>query len=169
LLCIREFPKAVLDQETFEYLLPLAYQWARNIENFVLQHGSPLPRRRVADARQVGVKDIRRVRVLAVDRMPLPEEPELAEASRRTQIITDSCRAIAIGHAVVIRADAWGDRELLLHQLVHVAQCERSGGLEQWVRQYLVDRTNCPNFTIGSLEEEARRIAREICAAEAAA
>jgi hypothetical protein len=115
-------------------------------------------------------KDICRVRVLAVDRMPLPEEPALAEASRRTQIITDSCRAIAIGHAVVLRADAWGDRELFLHQLVHVAQCERSGGLEQWVRHYLVDRTNCPNFTIGALEEEeARRIAREICAAEATA
>jgi len=170
LLCLLvKVPVAVLDQETFEQLLPLAFQWARNIENFVLQHGSPLPRRQVTDARQVGVKDICRVRVLAVDRMPLPEEPELAEASRRTQIITDSCRAIAIGHAVVIRADAWGDRELFLHQLVHVAQCERSGGLEQWVRQYLVDRTNCPNFTIGALEEQARRIAREICAAEAAA
>ncbi len=170
MLCLLvKVPVAVLDQETFEYLLPLAYQWARNIENFVLQHGSPLPRRQVTDARQVGVKDICRVRVLAVDRMPLPEEPALAEASRRTQIITDSCRAIAIGHAVVLRADAWGDRELFLHQLVHVAQCERSGGLEQWVRHYLVDRTNCPNFTISALEEEARRIAREICAAEAAA
>ena len=159
----------VVDQETFEQLLPLAFQWARNIENFVLQHGSPLRRRQVDDARQVGVKEISRVRVLAVDRMPLPEEPELAEAARRTQIITNSCRAIAIGHVVVVRADAWGDRELFLHQLVHVAQCERSGGLEQWVRQYLVDRTNCPNFAIGALEEEARRIAREICTADAAA
>ena len=161
--------RPVVDQETFEQLLPLAFQWARNIENFVLQHGSPLRRRQVADARQVGVKEISRVRVLAVDRMPLPEEPELAEAARRTQIITDFCRAIAIGHAVVVRANAWGDRELFLHQLVHVAQCERSGGLEQWVRQYLVDRINCPNFTIGALEQEARRIAREICTADAAA
>ncbi len=159
----------MVDQETFEQLFPLAFQWARNIENFVLQHGSPLPRRQVADAHQVGVKELCRVRVLAVDRMPLPEGPELAEAARRTQIITDSCRAIAIGHAVVIRADAWGDRELFLHQLVHVAQCERSGGLEQWVRQYLDDRMNCPNFTIGALEQEARRIAREICTADAAA
>jgi hypothetical protein len=123
-------PVAVLDQETFEYLLPLAYQWARNIENFVLQHGSPLPRRQVTYARQVGVKDICRVRVLAVDRMPLPEEPALAEASRRTQIITDSCRAIAIGHAVVLRADAWGDRELFLHQLVHVSP--NANGAADW-------------------------------------
>jgi len=33
----------------------------------------------------------------------------------------------------------------------------------------VVDRANCPNFTIGSLEDEARRIAREICAADVAA
>ncbi|PYK02489.1 MAG: hypothetical protein DME63_06520 [Verrucomicrobia bacterium] len=67
---------------------------------------------------------------------------------------------------------------MILHNLVHIAQCERSGGLEQWVREYLADRTACPNFTIGSLEEEARRIARETvrspeynvggCAADAA-
>jgi len=63
-----------------------------------------------------------------------------------------------------------------LHNLVHIAQCERSGGPEQW--SILADRTTCPNFTIGSLEEEARRITREIvrspeynvggCAADAA-
>jgi hypothetical protein len=159
----------VFDQKKFEQLLPLALQWARNVEKFVLRHGSPLPKRQVADARQVGVKDISRVRVLAVDRMPLPEEPELAEATCRTQIITNSCRAIAIGHAIVIRANAWGDRELFVHQLVHVAQCERSGGLKQWVREYLVDRVNCPKFSIGSLEREARETAREICAASAAA
>jgi hypothetical protein len=55
-----------------------------------------------------------------------------------------------------------------LHNLVHIAQCERTGGLEKWVRYYLADRTGCPNFTIGSLEEEARRLAREICSATAA-
>ena len=33
--------------------------------------------------------------------------------------------------------DAWNERELILHNLVHIAQCERSGGLEQWVREYL--------------------------------
>ena len=55
-----------------------------------------------------------------------------------------------------------GWRRVTFSDLVHIAQYERCGGLEQWVRHYLFDRTNCPNFTIGSLEEEARRIAREI-------
>jgi len=41
-----------------------------------------------------------------------------------------------------------------------------SGGLEPWISQYLGDRHTCASFTIGSLEEEARRIAHEICAAD---
>jgi len=121
------------------------------------------------DAELAGVRDRAAVRVLVVDRIPLPENPELAEASRRIGIITEDTRCIGFGRALIIRVDAWNDRELILHNLVHIAQSQRSGGLEQWVRQYLGDRANCPNFTIGSLEEEARRIAREICTTGVAA
>jgi hypothetical protein len=51
-----------------------------------------------------------------------------------------------------------------VHQLVHVAQCERSGGLESFVAEYLADRRNSRNFSLGSLEEEARSFAHELCA-----
>src|SRR6202011_3416585 len=144
-------------------------QWAKTQEDFVLSGGAPLTPRQIADARRAGVQDCSRVRVLVVDRIPLPDDPELAEAARRTGIITHDTRCIGFGHAVIIRADSWGDRELLLHNLVHIAQCERSGGLEPWVRQYIGNRRDCAHFTIGSLEEEARRRAREICAADAVA
>jgi hypothetical protein len=154
----------MIDQETFENLLPLAYQWAKAQEELVLAHGTPLSPQHIADARLAGVRDCERIRVLIVDRIPLPESGELAEAARRARIITEETRCVGFGHAILIRAEAWGDRELLLHNLVHVAQCERSGGLEQWIRQYLVDRQTSPSFTVGSLEEEARRLAREICA-----
>ena len=159
----------MVDQQTFDDLLPVAYQWAKAQEEFVLAHGSPLSPRHMDDAELAGVVDRAAVRVLVVNRIPLPENPELAEASRRIGIITEDTRCVGFGRALIIRADAWNDRELILHNLVHIAQSERSGGLEQWVRQYLGDRANCPNFTIGSLEEEARRIAREICTADAAA
>lgn len=156
----------MIDQQTFENLLPLACRWAHAQEQFILARGNALEERDIADARLAGVQDCARVRVLVVDRIPLPYNEALAEASRRAQIITNTSRGAAIGHGVMIRADCWGDRELLLHNLVHVAQCERSGGLEQWVRQYLCDRRGCANFTVGVFENEARRIAREICAAE---
>jgi hypothetical protein len=158
----------VIDQSTFDRLLPAAGEWARAQEEFILARGTPLGPRHLADAKRVGVRDTARVRVLVVDRIPFPENEELAEAARQTQIITVASRGVAIGHGIIIRADAWGDRELVLHQLVHVAQCERSGGLELFVREYLFNRHQSEKFSVGSLEEEARRTAREICTADAA-
>ena len=158
----------MLDEEKFELLLPLAYQWSHAQEELVLEQGTPLGPRQIADARRVGVRESARVRMLVVERILLPDQPELADAARRAQIITDASRAVAIGHAIIIRADCWQNRELILHQLVHVAQCERCGGLEPYLRQYLGDRRTCADFSVGRFEEEARQLAREICAADAA-
>lgn len=154
----------MIDQNDFDRLAPLACQWAKAQEAYILKHGVPLTRDQLADARRAGVDDPTRVRVLVVDRIPLPDDKELADAARRAQIITDASRAVAIGYAVIVRADSWHNRELLLHQLVHVAQCERSGGLESFVGEYLLDRRNCRDFSLGSFEDEARSLAREICA-----
>jgi hypothetical protein len=153
----------MIDQEIFEQLLPRAYEWTQAQEELILARGVPLGSQQTADARLAGVQDCARIRILVVDRIPLPQDPELASAARSVQIITDKTRCVGFGHAIIIRADAWGDRELLAHNLVHIAQCERSGSLETWVREYLLDRRNCPTFTVGPLEEEARRRAREIC------
>ena len=120
----------------------------------------------MADASLAGVKNPNRVRMLVVDRIPLPEDPQLAEVSRRAGIITEDTRCVGFGYALIIRVDAWNDRELILHNLIHIAQCERAGSLEQWCREYLSNRNSCPKFTSGSLEEEARRFAREICSAD---
>jgi hypothetical protein len=154
------------DLEEARRLAPLARQWALEQEAFVLKLGAPLDAQQIADAKRAGVKDTARVRVLPVDRIPMPANLELAEAARRAQIITDASPAVTIGHAIMVRADRWRDRELLLHQFVHVAQCERCGGLEAFVEEYLTDRSTCPDFTMGSLEDEARGLAREICAAD---
>ena len=156
----------MIDQEKFERFTPLACQWAKKQEAYILKHGVPLASHQLADALRAGVQDPARVRVLVVDRIPLPDDEELAEAARRAQIITDASRGVAIGHGIMIRGDSWQNRELLLHQLVHVAQCERSGGLESFVGEYLSDRRRSPDFSVGSLEDEARGLAREICAAE---
>jgi hypothetical protein len=153
----------MIAQKDFDRLAPLAWEWAKGQEASILQHGVPLSAAQGADATRAGVKNPDRVRVLVVDRIPLPEDKELANAARLAHIITDSSQAVTIGHGIIIRADSWHDRELLLHQLVHVAQCERSGGLEQFVREYLLDRRGSRDFSLGSLEDEARSYAREAC------
>ncbi len=154
----------MIDPETFESFLSLAYAWAKSQEEFILARGIPLGREAMADAQLVGVQDCSRVRFLIVDRIPLPENEELARTAQSSHIITDASRSVAIGHGIIIRADGWGQRELMLHQLVHVAQCERCGGLEPYLRQYLSDRRTCAAFTVGSFEDEARGMARDICA-----
>ena len=159
----------MIAQETFDRLLPLAYEWAKTQEQFILARGTPLDDRYTSDAERLGINDITRIRVLVVDRVPLPENEELANAARQTQIITGASRGVTIGHGIIIRADAWGDRELVVHQLVHVLQCERSSGLDAYVRSYLSDRHQSEQFSVGGFEEEARRIARTLCATEAAA
>jgi hypothetical protein len=159
----------MIDQEKFDRLAPLASQWAKMQEAFILKHGAPLTPAQLADAKRAGVQNSGRVRVLVVDRIPLPDDEELAEAAQRAQIITSACRGVAIGHGIIIRADSWQNRELLLHQLAHVAQCERSGGLESFVGEYLCDRRTCRDFSVGSLEDEARGLARKICSADKAA
>src|SRR5205814_9109732 len=88
----------MIDQKNFERLTPLAYQWAKSQEAYILKHGAPLAMHQVADARRVGVEDATRVRVLVVDRIPMPDDKELPDAARLAQIITDSSRAVAIGH-----------------------------------------------------------------------
>ena len=156
----------MIDQEKFDSLAPRAIQWAKAQVAVALKYGVPLAAPQVADAVRCGVREISQVRVLIVDRIPLPDDPELAEAARRSQIITEASRAIAIGYAIVIRADSWHNRELLLHQLVHVAQCERSGGLDSYLAEYLSDRRTSSDFSPGSFEDEARGLARQICAAD---
>jgi hypothetical protein len=156
----------MIDQEKFDRLAPRACQWARAQETYILKHGAPLTARQLADARKAGIKDCDRVRLLVVDRIPMPEDKELAEAARRAQIITEACPGMAVGHGIMIRADNWQNRELLVHQMVHVAQCERSGRVESFVPEYLSDRRTSPKFSVGFLEEEARGLAREICATD---
>jgi hypothetical protein len=158
----------VIDQEKFKMLTPLACAWAKGQEEMILQQGAPLGRRRLEDARRAGVQNPERIRMLVVERMPVPENLELAEAARHAQIITDACLGMTLGHGIIVRADRWQDRELIVHLLVHVAQCERAGGLEPWIHEYLGDR-QAANFSVGLYEEEARRMAREICAAETGA
>jgi hypothetical protein len=154
----------MIDQKDFERLALLAYEWAKDQEAYILKHGAPLADEQIADARRAGVEETMQVRILVVDRMPMPDDKELADAARRAQILTDSSKAATIGHGIIVRADSWQDRELLLHQLVHVAQCERSGGLKPYLNAYLMDRRDSRDFSLGSFEDEARSLAREICA-----
>jgi len=68
-------------------------------------------------------------------------------------------------YGIFIRADRWGDRRLVVHELVHTAQFERLCGFDPFLRQYL---SEC--LTIGypdaPMEQEAVSTASRLCGAE---
>lgn len=152
----------MLTEEEKTHLRPLACAWAREQETVVLEHGVPLTDKQLKLAKRVGVKDPARVRALAVDTIPSPNDEPLRSAAKKTQILARSCRGIAIGYGVILRGDSWADQELLAHQLVHVAQYERAGGVEAFLQRYFEERLRVGQFAVGDLEHEARSVARQI-------
>ncbi len=94
-----------------------------------------------------GFAIVRAFRVLVVERIPLPENQELADIARTSSIITAATRGAGIGHGIIVRDDCWGDRELLLHQSCPRHAMRSAVGVSKpFVRQYLKERLTCAKF-----------------------
>ena len=68
-------------------LLPSAIRWAEVRASEVAQSGSQLNENRISIARAVGVIRPELIRVALVDRLPLPEEPQLRTAALQTGLL----------------------------------------------------------------------------------
>ena len=67
--------ESVLSQ--FEMLLPLAAAWATEQEQKIVPNGVPLSEKEIGDARAIGVQSPDRVRLLQVEAIPRPSQPQL--------------------------------------------------------------------------------------------
>jgi len=72
----------------------------------------------------------------------IPEHPALKEAAEATSLISPLTVGLTLRYGIFIRADHWGARRLVVHELVHTAQYERLGGFEPFLRQYLLECIN---------------------------
>ena len=70
---------------------------------------------------------------------------------------------ITCGHGIFVRPDAYS-RHLITHELVHVLQYERFGGIEPYLKAYVPEIVSPPYYPNGPLEQEARRVADAVCA-----
>ena len=141
-----------------ETLLPLAANWASEQETRILHEGVPLSEAEIACARAAGVKEPQRIRLFFVDAIPAPTHPILKTAYAALNLAPTGPRGLTLHYGIFVRTDCRQDRRLLLHELAHVAQFERLGGIFPFLRQYLFE---C--FTIGyqnaPLEMEASAVA----------
>jgi hypothetical protein len=135
--------KSLLAQ--FELLLPLAVAWATEEEEKILRDGVTLSEQELPDASSVGVSEPQRIRLLRVQTIPRPSQPQLRDACDAIDFLTAATRGLTLGYGIVIRSDCWGDRLLVVHELAHVAQYERLGGILPFLPRYLYE---C--LTVGS-------------------
>jgi hypothetical protein len=153
--------KSVLSQ--FEMLLPLAATWATEQEQKIVRDGVPLSEKEVGDARAIGVQSPDRVRLLQVETIPRPSQPQLRAACDAIDFLTPATRGLTLGYGIFIRSDCWRDRLLVVHELAHVAQYQRLGGILPFLRKYLFECLTV-GYSAAPLELEAIALTARVCA-----
>ena len=147
--------------EQFQFLLPLAVRWADEQEKEILEKGVALTAEEAADAHAIGVEDHERVRLLQVKTVLRPKNKVLSAACDAIDFLTSKTRGLTLGHGIFIRADCWRDRALIAHELVHTAQYERFGGIEPFLRQYLMECLTV-GYAASPLEQEALAVSARL-------
>jgi hypothetical protein len=152
----------MISQEQLRMLLPLACAWAQDRERIILRDGVRLSPAQTADAASIGVAHPGKVRLLAVQHVPIPEHPALRAAAEATGLITVGTAGLTLRYGIFIRTDCWGNRRLVFHELVHTLQYERLGGFESFLEQYLHECITI-GYPAAPLEQEAATTTMRLC------
>jgi len=148
--------------ERMRWYLPLATAWVLEQERFILANGVPLSDFQLADAKLVGVAKPERVRLFRVEQIPLPEHPELKEMKEAMRLTTPALPGLALRYGIYLRADHWGQRRFVVHELAHTAQYERLDGVRAFLECYLY-QCLAIGSTSAPMEQEAIAITQRIC------
>ena len=117
-------------------LLPGAIAWAEARAKRAAEVGEPLTPLEIDMARAVGVAKPELVRVEAVERLPMPEDPALRDAALQAGLLGPNMTGLTLGHAVFI-CRGHRTRRLLSHELRHVHQYEQAGSIAAFLPIYL--------------------------------
>lgn len=148
-----------------EALLPLAVDWAAEQQARILQEGLPLSSREIADAKAAGVQKPAAIRVLPVTEIPAPQHPLLKAVMAGIQFLIGAPRGLTLGYGIFVRSDCRQDRHVIAHELAHISQYERLGGIFPFLRKYLFECSTL-GYRKAPLEIEANDIAQRISTTE---
>jgi hypothetical protein len=154
----------MITEEQFKILFPAACAWAEEQEHIIIRYGVSLSPAQIADAVTIGVAHPEKVRLLKVTRIPGPDRRDLCTAADATGLISPFSAGLTFRYGIFIRADCWGDRRLVFHELVHTAQYERLGGLQQFLKRYLYECITI-GYPAAPLEQEAVLTTAKLCTA----
>jgi hypothetical protein len=150
----------LITEAMLKVLVPLACSWAEKHEALILKEGVALTDPQLQLARGLGIAQPGRVRLRRVERIPIPMDRVLRAAADQTGLLSPRTSGVTLRYGIYLRADCWGERRLLIHELAHVAQYERMGGFRPFLEAYLRECID-PGYPLGPLEQEARRVEEE--------
>jgi hypothetical protein len=135
-------------------LHPLVSAWVEDQERLILEQGAGLSAPELRIATRAGVLHPERVKLLAVAKTPLPEEKTLRRAAQAFGFVSEMTDGLTAGYGFFVRESRRHDPALVAHELAHVAQYERFGGIPAFVAQYLAE-INENGYDAAPLELEA--------------
>lgn len=138
--------------------LPLATWWVGGQEKRVLEKGRELSDWECEWARHAGVTEPEKIRVLSVPVVPTPGGRILNPIKQLFGIGTEAPTGMAVGYGIFLESGQHANPSLLVHEMAHVAQYERFGGIRGFLHEYLHQCLN-HGYWEAELEHEAREAA----------
>lgn len=149
---------ADLNGAKFDVIVQLMVGWSEQWQAHILQHGVPLNQEEIRDAACVGVAAPEKVRVLSVPNVPLPHQHILHSTLVKSNIFSLDACGLTLEYGIFLRVGALPPDYWLTHELAHVAQYERMGGLNGCLREYLHECLTV-GYESSSFELEAHHLA----------
>ena len=146
----------------FNEILSLACEWVESQEALILEKGSSISSELVKIARRIGIAYPNKVKILVVPLIPRPVHPLLEAACDQTSFLNKDTAGLTLRYGIYVRSDCINDSSLYVHELTHVLQYERLGGIKQFLQQYLLELVTS-GYQSASLEQEAVNTAKHIC------
>lgn len=140
-------------------ILPKAIAWAEARSSEILASGVPLSDFGRRLAHLAGVNQPERVRVAEVATMPLPDDPQLREATLAAGLLGPDTIGLTLGYGIYIKAGRSSNR-LLSHECRHVYQYEEAGSIAAFLPLYL-EQILSVGYTAAPFEVDARAHERE--------
>jgi hypothetical protein len=137
---------------------PMVHAWAAWQAARGSRRGRPLSQAEREVAMAVGVREPGRVRLLLVDRVPIPGTEWLARLARRLGLPGLDVDGLTLGSTIFIRRGALS-LALLAHECRHVRQYEEAGSLGRFLRRYL-QQVARHGYHDAPMEADAREAAR---------
>jgi hypothetical protein len=123
-------------QIAIAYLIPKFIAWAERQSLQISCMGQPLNNALTSLASSVGVIRPEQIRVVEVDSLPMPDDPDLKWAALEIGLLGSNMIGMTLGYGIFV-CRRQGTIRLFTHEFRHVFQYEKAGSIAAFLPVYL--------------------------------